>query len=233
MSRPESEIACFSGPHCSLYEVCGQLVELSSCECHVQVLRTCSVCGDIRDIYVYGCGVGERDLCLLSLVLQSLHRELIIAEVDSVGLLELALEVINYSLVEVVAAEVVVAGGRENLLNAVADLDYGYIERTAAEVVYNDLLLFFLINAVSERCRCRLVDDSVYLQTCDLTCVLGSLALAVGEVCRYSYNCVIDPSRRDMLLRRPSASEGSSRRSPEECTSYRRCQPCNRCPCVS
>ena len=86
----------------------------------------------------------------------------------------------------------VVAGGRENLLNAVADLDYGYIERTAAEVVYNDLLLFFLINAVSERCRCRLVNDSVYLQTCDLTCVLGSLALAVGEVCRYSYNCVVD-----------------------------------------
>ena len=81
-------------------------------------------------------------------------------KVDAVGLLELALEVVDYSLVEVVAAEVVVAGGRENLLNAVADLNDGYIERTAAEVVYNDLLLFFLINAVSERCRCRLVDDS-------------------------------------------------------------------------
>ena len=40
--------------HCGLYQVSGQLVELSPCEGYVQVLRTSSVSGDIRDIYVYG-----------------------------------------------------------------------------------------------------------------------------------------------------------------------------------
>ena len=67
--------------------------------------------------------------------------------------------------------------GGQNLQNAVADIQDGYIERTAAEVVNHDLLLGFLIHAVSQRSSGRLVDDTQNFQTCDLAGVLGSLTL--------------------------------------------------------
>ena len=71
----------------------------------------------------------------------------------------------------------VVAGGSENFLNTVAYFDNGYIECTAAEVIYNDLLVVFLVYAVC-KCRCRrLIDYSVDFETRDLTGILCSLSL--------------------------------------------------------
>ena len=43
--------------------------------------------------------------------------------------------------VEIIAAKVGIAVGCQNFDNTVADLDDGYIESTAAKVVYHDLLL--------------------------------------------------------------------------------------------
>ena len=76
-----------------------------------------------------------------------------------------------------------VAVGGKNFDDTVTDLDDGYIEGTAAEVVYHDLLLFFVVKAVCKCCSGRLVDDTLYFQTCDLTCVLGCLTLCVVKVC--------------------------------------------------
>ena len=72
--------------------------------------------------------------------------------------------------------------GSQNFGNAVAHLDDGDIERTAAEVVDHDLLVGFLIDAVSQRSSRRLVDDTLDVQTGDGTGVLGGLTLAVVEV---------------------------------------------------
>ena len=77
----------------------------------------------------------------------------------------------------------VVTCGCKNLLNTITDVDNRYIERTAAEVVYYNVLVLFLVNAVCER-RCgRLVYDTLNVKTRNLTCVLCSLTLRVGEVC--------------------------------------------------
>ena len=85
-------------------------------------------------------------------------------------------------LVKVVAAEAVVARGRENLKHAVADLEDRNVERAAAEVVDQDLLVVLFVHAVGKRCRRRLVDDAQDFKTGDAARVLGRLALAVGEI---------------------------------------------------
>ena len=104
------------------------------------------------------------------------------------GLLEFIGDVVHQPLIEVVAAKTVVAGSRKDFEYAVADLKNGYIEGTAAKVVNQNLLVGFLIHAVCERRRSRLVDDTQYVESCDLACVLGRLALAVAEVCRNGDN---------------------------------------------
>ena len=81
-----------------------------------------------------------------------------------------------------------IAVGCQNLDYAVTDLDDGHIKGTAAQVVYHDLLLFLIVKAVSRCCCRRLVDDTLYIQTCDLTCILGCLTLRVIEVCGYGDN---------------------------------------------
>ena len=66
--------------------------------------------------------------------------------------------------------------------DTVADLDDRYIEGTAAEIVYKDLLLFFIVETISQGgCR-RLVDDTLDIETCNLAGILGSLPLGIVEV---------------------------------------------------
>src|SRR5207237_582042 len=63
-------------------------------------------------------------------------------------------------LVEVFAAEVRVAGGREHFEQAVLELEDGDVERAAAEVVDGDELVLLVVQAVRQRRRRRLVDDA-------------------------------------------------------------------------
>ena len=97
-------------------------------------------------------------------------------------LLELADQVLHDALVEVVAAQTVVAGGGQNLDDAVVDLQDGHIEGAAAQVVDHDLLGLLLIHAVGQSGGGGLVDDTLHVQTGDLAGVLGGLTLGVGEV---------------------------------------------------
>ena len=107
---------------------------------------------------------------------------MVLAEVDALLALELVGNPIDDDLVEVIAAEVGVAVRRFHLEHAVADVEDGDVERTAAEVVDRDDFVVVLIEAVGERGGCRLVDDAQNLQPCDGAGVFRGLALAVVEV---------------------------------------------------
>ena len=166
-------------------QVADQIIELRTADRHVEVLRAGSVHRDERQIDVRLRHAGEVNLCLFGSFLQTLHCHFVGAQIDAVALLELIRDVVHEALVEVVAAQAVVARRCKNLEHAVADLKNGNIERAATEVVHEDLLVLFFIHAV---CKCgsrRLVDDTEHLETRDATRILRRLTLAVGEVCRH------------------------------------------------
>ena len=95
-------------------------------------------------------------------------------------------------LVEVVAAEVVVARGGLDLEDAVADLEHGHVEGAAAEVEDEDRLVGLLVEAVGQRRGGRLVDDALDVEAGDLAGVLGRLALVVVEVRRDGDDRAVD-----------------------------------------
>ena len=166
----------------SLHQMSGQLVELSPGQGQIQMLGAGGVRSDIGQVDVGGGHAGQLDLGLLGSFLQTLHGNLIAGEIHVVGALELADHPLHDALIEVVAAEAVVARGGQNLNNTVVDIEDGDIERAAAKVVDHDLLALLLVDAVGEGRGRRLVDDTLDLEAGDLTGVLGRLTLRIGEV---------------------------------------------------
>jgi hypothetical protein len=66
--------------------------------------------------------------------------------------------------------------------NAIANFKDRDIERAATEVVHGDLFVFLFVEAVSEGCRGRLVDDAQDFESGNFSRVLGCLPLRVIEV---------------------------------------------------
>jgi NAD-specific glutamate dehydrogenase len=159
-----------------------ELVELGAREPHVEVLRAGRVGGDERQVDLGLLRGGELDLGLLGGLVEALQGHAVLRQVDALVALELRREPVDDGLVEVVAAEVVVARGGLDLEDAVADLEDRHVERAAAEVEHQDRLVALLVEPVGERRRGRLVDDALDVQAGDPPGVLGRLALIVVEV---------------------------------------------------
>ena len=170
------------GGHGAVHQIGGQLVELGAGQRHVQMLGAGGVGGDEGQVDVGGGGAGQLDLGLLGGLLQTLGSHLVVAQVDVVLTLEVLGHPVDDALVKVVAAQMGVAVGGENLGDAVAHLDDGHVEGAAAQVVDHDLLVGLLVDAVGQRGRSRLVDDALDVQARDGAGVLGGLTLAVVEV---------------------------------------------------
>ena len=94
--------------------------------------------------------------------------------------------------VDVVAAEVRVAVGRQHLEHAVLDAQDRDVERAAAEVVDGDEAGVPLVEAVGQRRRRRLVDDAQHLEAGDAAGVARRGALRVVEVRRHGDHRAID-----------------------------------------
>ena len=160
----------------------GQLGELGARQARVEVLGAGGVGRDERQVDLRLLRGGELDLGLLGGLVETLQRHRVGDRSMPWSLLELGDEPVDDRLVEVVAAEVVVAGGGLDLEHAVADLQHGHVEGAAAEVEDEDRLVGLLVEAVGQRGRGRLVDDALDVEAGDLAGVLGRLALVVVEV---------------------------------------------------
>ena len=144
---------------------------------------------DERQVDVCGCYCGQFFFRFFSSFFQSLHSHFVFGQVHAFCFLEFIYQEVDDSLVEVVAAQMCITICCQNFDNAIADFDDGNVECTAAQVVYHDLLFVFVVQAVSQSCRCGFVDDTFYIQTSDLTSVFCSLSLRVVEVSRNCDNC--------------------------------------------
>ena len=79
-----------------------------------------------------------------------MQRHRIFAQVDAIFLLEFGCDKVDQCLVEVVAAKVRVAIGGFDFEDAVANVEDGNVERAAAKIKDGDLLVFLLVQAISE-----------------------------------------------------------------------------------
>ena len=160
----------------------GQLVKFRPGQIHVQMLWPLIGRGNERKVNISSGGGGKLLLGLLRSLFQSLESHLVAGQINSFRFLKLVDEPLGNAVVKVIAAQSCIAVSGKHLDHAVADLDDGHIERTAAQVINHDLLLFFIVKAVGQgRCR-RLVDDPLYIQTRNLACVLGGLTLCVVKI---------------------------------------------------
>ena len=171
---------------CSFYQISGQLIKFGLCQVHIKMFRHTVNCCDERQVNVGGGSGRKLFLSLLSSLFQSLQSHLITGKVNTLCSLELSQHIICNLLVEVITTQSVVTGCGQNLDNTVTDLNDGNIEGTAAQVVYHDLLLMLVVQTIGQSCCCRLVDDTFYIQTGNLTGILCSLTLSIVEVGR---NC--------------------------------------------
>jgi hypothetical protein len=157
------------------------------------MLRCCGTGRNVRQIDVGRDRRRELDLRLLGRLAKALQRELVLGEVDAVGLFELGEQVLMQHVVNVLAAEERVAVGGLDLEDAAGDLENRDVKRAAAQIVDGDELAVVLgLEAVRERRSRRLVDNAVHVEAGDLAGVLGRLALRVVEVGRHSDDGVVD-----------------------------------------
>ena len=145
--------------------------------------RAVGICRNERQIDVTAGHTGKLDLSLLCGFLQSLKHHLVIAKINSVLRLKFVCHPVDHSLVEVIAAQLVVTCRCKNFEHAVRDLKKRYIEGTAAKVKYHDLLIVFLIHTVGKSCRGRLIDDSLNIKSRNFTGILSCLSLGIREIC--------------------------------------------------
>ncbi|EMA41578.1 NAD-specific glutamate dehydrogenase domain protein [Halococcus hamelinensis 100A6] len=166
----------------SLDQVRGERLELRTRELLFEVDRARIRRRDEREVDRGLLPVGEFDLGLLGGVLQALEGLSVLPEVEAVVGFELLGEPVDDRLVPVVATEVVVAVGRDDLVDAAAQIENRDVERPPTEVVDHHRLVGLVVEAVGHRGRRRLVDDPLDVEARDLAGVLRGLALAIGEV---------------------------------------------------
>ena len=126
-------------------------------------------------------------LRLLGGLLETLQGDLVARDVDAGLVLELLDQVLDDTLVPVVAAEAVVTGGRAHLdrreVVVLAHFEQRDVERSATEVEDEDeLVLLALVEAVRQSSGRGLVDDAEDVEARDLAGLFGGLALGVVEV---------------------------------------------------
>ena len=170
--------------HRAFYEITGQFIELSAGQREVEVFRARSISRDERQVDVRLGHAGKLNLSFFGSFLEALSSHLVLRQVDVVFLLEFFYHPVHNLLVEVITTEERIAVGCENFERTAGEFEDGYIERTTAEVEYENRFVFVLVKAISQSSCRRFVDDTQNFETGNLTSIFGSLTLAVVEISR-------------------------------------------------
>ena len=138
---------------------------------------------------------GQLDLGFFACFLQSLVRHRITFQLEAVLCFEFFSDPVHDAGIEIITAEMAVAVGGFDFEDTIRQIQDGYIESAAAEVIDEEAMFFAvfdLIEAVSQRGCGRFVDDTKDIQPCDLAGILGRLTLCIGEISRAGDDCIGD-----------------------------------------
>jgi len=161
------------------------LLEFGAGESEHKVLGTGGVSRQVGQVDLSLLHGGKLNLGFLSGFFQALQRLAVVMNVNPAGLLEFLDEEIHHAQVKVITAQEGIAVGGTHLEDAFADIQHGYIESAAAEVINRDDLVLFLIQPVSQGGRGRFVDDAQHFKPGDTAGVFGGVALGVVEIRRH------------------------------------------------
>mmetsp|Transcript_860 Transcript_860/g.2099 ORF Transcript_860/g.2099 Transcript_860/m.2099 type:complete len:714 (-) Transcript_860:79-2220(-) len=176
----------------AVQKIGAHLLKLRASNCGLNVLGSSVGGGDKGEGQAGLRGRRQLHLGLLGRLCQTLQRLAIFQQVNALVLLELVREEINNALVEVIAAQVGVAAGGQDLKHAVSHLQDGHIKCAATQVKDQNGLIGLLLKAVGKRRGGGLVDDAQHLEASNLAGILGGLALAVVEVGRHRDDGLLD-----------------------------------------
>ena len=140
---------------------------------------------DKRQVQLGGKRTGKLLLGLFRFLLQAAHGGGVLGQIDAVRSAELRHSPLNDALVKVIAAQMGIAAGGQHRKGAVLDLNDRNIKGAAAQIVDQDLLGGFVVQAVGHRGGGGLVDDAQNIQARNAARVLSGLALAVVKIGRH------------------------------------------------
>ncbi len=170
-----------------LHQVVHQGLELRPREFDVEMLRARRVRRDIRQIDVRLLSRRQLDLRLLRSLLEALHGERVLADVNARLFQELVAQEVDDTEVEILTTQKGVAVRREHfelpLTVYFGNLDDRDVEGATTQVVHRDLAVAaLLVLTVGQRGRGGLIDDALHFEARDASGVLGRLALGIVEV---------------------------------------------------
>ena len=135
---PESLIACFEWSLGALQQLFCELLELGAGQLALQMEWALGCGGDEGQIDLGLDDRGHLDLGLLGRLLETLQRHPVLAQVDTVVVLEALDQPVDHLLVPVVTTEIGVTGGGLDLEHTLADLEHRHVEGATAEVEDED-----------------------------------------------------------------------------------------------
>ncbi len=153
------------------------------------MLRSAGIGGDVGQVDLGLLRRGQLDLGFFSCLFETLKRQRIIVQVHTGLFLELVGQIVNQTQVKVLTPEKRITIGREHLEGVLAirlgDFDDRNIKRAASQIVNRDRgVTGLLVHSISQRCRGRLIDDSLHLKAGDLARIFGCLTLGIVEIGR-------------------------------------------------
>ena len=95
------------------------------------------------------------------------------------------------SSIKVIATQLIITCCSQNFNYTITYFKNRYVKSTTTKVINHNLFILFLIQTKSKSSSSRLIDNSLNIQTCNLTCILCCLTLCVSKISRNSNYSII------------------------------------------
>ena len=148
------------------------------------MFRTCCIGRNERQVDIGRKDRRQFNLGFFCSFFQTLFCHFILREVNTGLALEFADHPVHDFIIKVIAAEVCIPVCSFYFEYAIAQFKDRYIECTTAKVEYENLAVAAFIQAISEGCSRRFIDDTKYVEAGDFTSIFRSLTLGIIEICR-------------------------------------------------